>query len=42
MSALPLALTMGEPAGIAPEITAAAWRELAADGPSFVLIGDPR
>jgi 4-hydroxythreonine-4-phosphate dehydrogenase len=40
MSALPLALTMGEPAGIAPEVTAAAWRTLAADGPVFVLIGD--
>jgi 4-hydroxythreonine-4-phosphate dehydrogenase len=40
MPALPLALTMGEPAGIAPEITAAAWRVLAATGPAFVLVGD--
>jgi 4-hydroxythreonine-4-phosphate dehydrogenase len=40
MSALPLALTMGEPAGIAPEITAAAWLALADCGPRFVLIGD--
>jgi 4-hydroxythreonine-4-phosphate dehydrogenase len=40
MLALPLALTMGEPAGIAPEITAAAWRALVATGPAFVLIGD--
>ena len=40
MSALPLALTMGEPAGIAPEITAAAWLALAATGPVFALIGD--
>jgi len=40
MSALPLALTMGEPAGIAPEITAAAWRALAATGPAFALVGD--
>ena len=40
MSALPLALTMGEPAGIAPEITVAAWLALAATGPVFVLIGD--
>ena len=35
-----LALTMGEPAGIAPEITAAAWHALAATGPAFVLVGD--
>jgi 4-hydroxythreonine-4-phosphate dehydrogenase len=40
MSALPLALTMGEPAGIAPEITAAAWLALADCGPLFVLVGD--
>ncbi|MET0483146.1 MAG: 4-hydroxythreonine-4-phosphate dehydrogenase PdxA [Aestuariivirgaceae bacterium] len=40
MPALPLVLTMGEPAGIAPEITAAAWRALAATGPAFALIGD--
>ena len=40
MSALPLALTMGEPAGIAPEITVAAWLALAATGPVFVLNGD--
>jgi 4-hydroxythreonine-4-phosphate dehydrogenase len=37
---LPLALTMGEPAGIAPEITAAAWLSLAAAGPAFALLGD--
>jgi 4-hydroxythreonine-4-phosphate dehydrogenase len=40
MSALPLALTMGEPAGVAPEITAAAWLALAAGGPVFLVIGD--
>lgn len=36
----PLALTMGEPAGVGPEIIAAAWQALRADGPAFVVIGD--
>lgn len=39
----PLALSLGEPAGIGPEIIAAAWRALAADGPDapvFAVIGD--
>ena len=38
-----LALTMGDPAGIAGEITALAWRAFCArdDGPVFVLLGDP-
>ncbi len=36
----PIALTMGEPAGIGPEITAAAWRALRHED-SFFLIGDP-
>jgi 4-hydroxythreonine-4-phosphate dehydrogenase len=39
---LPLALTLGEPAGIGPDLTLAIWlkrRELAA--PSFYLLGDP-
>src|SRR5215469_1686984 len=38
----PLALTLGEPAGIGPDITLAAWRrrgELAL--PAFYLLGDP-
>ncbi|MBB2201845.1 4-hydroxythreonine-4-phosphate dehydrogenase PdxA [Gluconacetobacter tumulisoli] len=36
-----LALTMGDPAGIGPEITAAAWHALrAGDGPAFVVPGD--
>ena len=36
----PLALTMGEPAGVGPEIIAAAWRALK-DGPQpFAVIGD--
>jgi len=38
----PLALTLGEPAGIGPDITLAAWRDRAALGlPPFYLIGDP-
>ena len=39
---LPLALTLGEPAGIGPDLTLAIWskrRELAA--PPFYLLGDP-
>ena len=36
----PLALTMGDPAGIGPEITQAAWRALRT-GPPFVVLGDP-
>ena len=36
----PLALSLGEPAGIGPEIIAAAWRALASDGPVFCVIGD--
>ena len=36
----PLALTLGEPAGVGPEIVAAAWRALK-DGPqTFAVIGD--
>jgi 4-hydroxythreonine-4-phosphate dehydrogenase len=36
-----LALTMGDPAGIGPEITAAAWRALHETGPAFIVIADP-
>ncbi len=36
-----LALTMGDPAGISAEITAAAWRALRHTGPEFILIADP-
>ena len=36
----PLALTMGEPAGIGGEIAAGAWRALRTTGPAFFLIGD--
>lgn len=36
----PLALSMGEPAGVGPEIIARAWTALRAGGPAFVVIGD--
>ncbi|MGV8929075.1 MAG: 4-hydroxythreonine-4-phosphate dehydrogenase PdxA [Brevundimonas sp.] len=38
--AAPLALSMGEPAGVGPEIIAKAWSVLRASGPAFVVIGD--
>jgi 4-hydroxythreonine-4-phosphate dehydrogenase len=38
----PLALTLGEPAGIGPDIAIAAWLRRRQDGiPPFYLIGDP-
>ena len=40
MSAPPLAITLGDPAGIGPEIVAAAWAALRLTGPSFFAIGD--
>jgi len=36
-----IALTMGDPSGIGPEITAAAWQSLRATGPAFVVLADP-
>jgi 4-hydroxythreonine-4-phosphate dehydrogenase len=36
-----LAMTMGDPAGIGPEIAAKAWLALRESGPGFVFIGDP-
>jgi len=36
----PLALSMGEPAGVGPEIIARAWTALRAGGPVFAVIGD--
>lgn len=36
----PLALTLGDPAGIGPEIVVKAWRALRADGPPFFVVGD--
>ncbi len=38
---LPLAVTMGEPAGIGAEITLRAWLERRDDMPAFYLIDDP-
>jgi 4-hydroxythreonine-4-phosphate dehydrogenase len=36
----PLALTLGDPAGIGPEIAVKAWAALKASGPAFVAVGD--
>ena len=36
----PLALTLGDPAGIGPEIVVKAWAALRGDGPAFFVIGD--
>lgn len=36
-----LALTMGDPAGVGPELTVAAWRALRVGGPGFMVLGDP-
>ena len=39
---IPLALTLGEPAGIGPDLTLAIWRRrVELDLPPFYLIGDP-
>jgi 4-hydroxythreonine-4-phosphate dehydrogenase len=38
----PLALTLGDPAGIGPEIVVKAWRALKDDGPPFFVVGDAR
>ena len=36
----PLVLTLGEPAGVGPEIIAAAWRALSSEAAPFAVIGD--
>lgn len=36
----PLALTLGDPAGIGPEIIVKTWRELRHSGPQFFVVGD--
>src|SRR5690606_34047451 len=36
----PLALTLGDPAGIGPEIIFKAWTRLRAEGPAFVVVVD--
>lgn len=38
--AAPLALSLGEPAGVGPEIVAAAWDALKTTGPAFAVVGD--
>src|SRR5262245_15320668 len=38
----PLALTMGDPAGIGGELTLRAWQALHRNGPRFVALDDPR
>ncbi|MDB5477399.1 MAG: pdxA [Phenylobacterium sp.] len=40
MTAGPLALTLGDPAGIGPEIIVKAWTALRGEGPAFVVVGD--
>jgi 4-hydroxythreonine-4-phosphate dehydrogenase len=42
VSAPALALTLGDPAGVGPEIIAKAWSALRASGPAFFAIGDAR
>ena len=39
MSAAPLALTLGDPAGVGPEIVGAAWSALKDAGPKFFAVG---
>ncbi|MGZ5917566.1 MAG: 4-hydroxythreonine-4-phosphate dehydrogenase PdxA, partial [Methyloceanibacter sp.] len=42
MAKRPLALTLGDPAGIGPDITLLAWQARAAEAiPPFVWLGDP-
>ncbi|NMG41550.1 4-hydroxythreonine-4-phosphate dehydrogenase PdxA [Chelativorans sp. ZYF759] len=42
MTTLPLALSIGDPSGIGPEIALAAWQRRKTDAlPAFLLIGDP-
>ncbi len=36
----PLALTLGDPAGVGPEIVAKAWHALRGEGPAFFVVGD--
>lgn len=37
----PLAMTMGEPGGVGPELTVKAWRALKEAGPVFFVLGAP-
>ena len=40
MTPKPLALSLGDPAGIGPEIIVKAWRALQDEGPAFMVVGD--
>ena len=40
MTSAPIAVTMGDPAGIGPEIIVKAWAALRAAGPAFLVVGD--
>ena len=40
MNPRPLAVTLGDPAGIGPEIIVKAWNELRGEGPPFLVVGD--
>ena len=40
MTPKPLALSLGDPAGIGPEIVVKAWRALRQSGPAFMVVGD--
>jgi len=40
VKAEPLALSLGDPAGIGPEIVVKAWQALRSTGPAFVVVGD--
>jgi len=37
----PLALSMGDPAGVGPEIALRAWAALRDEGPAFMMVGPP-
>ena len=40
MTPRPLALTLGDPAGIGPEIVVKAWQAVRGGGPPFLVVGD--
>ncbi len=40
-SLAPLAVTLGDPAGVGPEIVVKAWSALRTTGPDFFAVGDP-
>ena len=42
MRPAPLALSLGDPAGVGPEIAVKAWRALRHTGPCFLVVGDAR